>query len=162
MLALSSASFELIVVAPFFKERGALHALAQRFSLIKTHYTPNGVVGSDSIKGLYRSFRRIYSRLVVVDCSHHDHHHSPLEIGASVSKYDYILHIYSHRVLQLDAIDNLLLELATRPEGSVESLESMLFERFKLYRRESILGRGGQGRSSSNRSRLKINYRILK
>lgn len=161
LLSLESHSYEIVVVADFASDSESLHALSQRFALIKVNYIPNGEVEAEAVRGLYRSFRRIYSRLLVVD-SPRSEEYAPYEVGAAMSSYDYTLLLSSHRTLRSDAIDNLLLELATRPEGSVDSIGSSLFERFHLTTREYFLPQGATKKYSRRGKKIKIDYRILK
>ncbi|MFI3285768.1 MAG: hypothetical protein R3Y08_03860 [Rikenellaceae bacterium] len=161
MLAIDSVNYELVVVGDFNTNKGSLYALSQRFGLVKTHYIPTTHEERESIKGLYRSFRKHYNRLLVVDSGTAEREEL-LKIGTMVAKYDYILKIAPNRILRADAIDNLLLELAIQSEGSVESIESMLLERFSLRSRDSILSHRSKRKNAASGKRIKIDYRILK
>ncbi|MFI3332263.1 MAG: hypothetical protein SNI51_03985 [Rikenellaceae bacterium] len=161
LLMLESTCYEVVLVADFASDVQSLYALSQRFGLIKVNYTPNGEVEDDAVRGLYRSFRRVYSRLVVVD-SPRSERYAPYEVGAVVSKYDYLLYLSSRKTLRSNAIDNLLLELATRPEGSISSIGSRLFERFHFCLRESFLPQGAIKKYGRRGKKIKIDYRILK
>ncbi|MFR9523584.1 MAG: hypothetical protein SNH94_03325 [Rikenellaceae bacterium] len=161
LLKSESTAYQVIIVADFEKQASLLRQAIEYFGLFKTSLAPNGEIEEGAIRNLLRSHRRLFAKLIVVD-SPHSSSYTPFEVGAAISSYNYNLQIHSRRGLQPQAIENMLLELATRPEESVEQITSALGERFKLICREAALHKNAGKIEVKPNRRIKVNYRILK
>ncbi|MFR9504245.1 MAG: hypothetical protein SNH73_07355 [Rikenellaceae bacterium] len=161
LLQSESTSYQVVVVADYASHPNLLHSTIQYFGLFPASYSSTGEIESEAIRALYRSHKRIFSRVVVVDSPYH-RGYTPFEVGAAISEYNYNLQIYSSRTLRTRAINNLLLELSTQPEGNIEQITSAIGERFKLLYREAALPRGKYKIEINRSKQMKIYYRILK
>lgn len=160
MLQGESNSYEVIVVTDFGSAQDDLRKIVQHFKLFKASYLPSGELPDKAIRGVYRSHRRLYSKLLVVDSPASDHY-SPFEVGAVVSSYDYNLQIRSQRTLRKTAIRDLLLELAMYPESSVVEIRSRIAEPIKLILREDGLPSVKKGNQHKGQHKIKIYYKVL-
>ncbi len=160
LLNSESTSYQVVVVADFSDKEQLLKEMVEYFGLFKTSYASNEELPQGAIRSLLRSYRRLFSRVVVVD-SPHDGRYTPFEVGAVISSYNYNLQIDSSKGLRPRAIENLLLELATRPEGSVELITSAVGERVKLICREAALPKGVDKIEIKPSRHRKINYKLL-
>lgn len=160
LLREESNAYQIIAVGDFSQREPLLRAINHYFGMFRVSFLPTGELPEDALRGVFRSHRRLYSKLIVVD-SAISNRYSPLEVGTAVSNYDYILHLRSPNTLRAGAINNLLLELSLRHEGSVEMIVSKLGEGAKLIRREAIepLLRGKHKVKRENIVRL--NYNIF-
>ncbi len=160
LLRSPSTSYQVVIVADYAAEVNLLREITQHFGLFAANYTPSGEILPGAIRTLYRSHKQLYSRVIVVD-SPASSHYTPFEVGAAVSDYNYNMQIASTRTLREEAIYDLLLELASHPEGSIEKITSRLGERFKLICREAALPEGDNKIKVRKGRRLKLSYRIL-
>lgn len=160
LLRSESTSYQVIVVADFAEQLTLLREITQYFGLFATTPSHNGEIQQGAIRTLYRSHKRLFTKLVVVD-SPRSKLYTPYEVGASVSDYIYNLQIRSHRTLRPEAISNLLLEMATRPEGEIEKITSRRGERFKLIFRETALANSSHKIKCNKYRCIRIGYRIL-
>ncbi len=156
-----STAYQVIIVDDFSEKQSLLRDITQYFGLFKASYTSNGELPQEAIRTLLRSHKRLFSKVIVID-SAQSKDYTPFEVGAVISSYNYNLQIHSRRTLRVRAIENLLLELALRPEGSVERITSMLGERIKLICREAALPEGVDKIKVDRHKAIKIKYRILK
>ncbi|MFI3281040.1 MAG: hypothetical protein R3Y44_03590 [Rikenellaceae bacterium] len=156
-----SSAYQVVIVADFQRHEQLLRSITHYFGLFKTQYSPSDELAQGAVRALFRSHRRLFSKVVVVD-SPRSSRYTPFEVGAVVSSYNYNLQVDSKRALRPRAIENLLLELALRPEGSVEQITSMIGERFKLLCREAALPSGVEKIEVKRNRRVKIGYRVLK
>ncbi len=160
LLREESTAFEVIVVADFERDEDILRNLIKYFGLFAVSYTPYGELHQGAIRTLFRSYRRLYSRLVIV-WSPTSSDYTPFEVGAAVSSYDYNLQIHSPRTLRPTAIEDLLLELSLRAEGSVDKITSLLGERIKLTTRDKALSKNSASGSNKKGKHIRIGYKIL-
>ncbi len=161
LLLSESSAYQVIIVDDFSRNQGELNKITRYFGLLKTNYTPTEETPEGSIRALYRSHKRLFAKVVVVD-SPKSKSYTPFEVGAEVSSYNYNLQIRSKRGLQPQAIEELLLEIAIRPEGSIEKITSCIGERFTLIYREAALHNGEAKIEVKNNRHIKISYRVLK
>lgn len=160
LLRSESVAYQVVVVDDFARRETLLHSAIKYFGLFKVGYTSSGELPRDAVRGLYRSHRRLYDRLLLVDSPRSDHYKES-EVGVVLSSYQYTLMLHSPRVLLPSAIDDLLLEIALYPEGAVDEIQSQRGERFKLLKRECALLLAGAQRQVRSRQVVKINYKIL-
>ncbi len=161
LLKSESTSYQVVVVSDFSHDRTLLHDIVHYFGLFKVSYQPTNELPAHAIRSLYRSHRRVFSKIVVID-SPQSNLYTPFEVGAVVSSYNYNLQIRSSRTLRERAIENLTLELAIRPEGEIEQITSSRGERFKLICREAALPASANKIEVPAEKEIKIKYRILK
>ncbi len=161
LLRSESTAYEVIIVDDFSQKESTLREVIQYFGLFKASYSTSGELPQGAIRSLFRSHKRLFSKVVIVD-SPHSKEYTPFEVGAVVSRYNYNLQLRSQRPLRSKAIEHLLLELAWREEGSVEQIESRLGERIKLICREAALPEGADKIVVDSRRKIKISYWILK
>ncbi len=160
MLLSESTSYQVIVVSDFSQNQTLLRQITQYFGLFRTSYAPSGELPPDAVRGLLRSHRRLFSKVMVVD-SPTSNIYTAFEVGAAVSTYNFNLQIRSPRSLRAKAIENLLIELSIHPEGEVEEIRSAIGERIKLVTRESALPSGLQRNPADHKKRIYITYRLL-
>ncbi len=157
-----STSYQVIIISDFSRNEHLLHEIIAYFGLFRANYTSdNDELPRGAIRSLLRSHRRLFSKIVVVD-SPSSGEYTPFEVGAVVSSYNYNLQIDSPKRLRPRAIENLLLELAIRPEGSIEKISSAIGERVRLLYREAALPEGINKIEVKASRHRKINYRLLK
>ncbi len=160
LLREESPAFEVVVVSDFERDEAVLLNLIKYFGLFPVSYSSNGELPAGAVKLLYRSYRRLYSRLMVV-FSPVSSSYTPFEVGATVSSYDYNLQIQSPRTLRPTAIEDLLLELSLREEGSIDEVTSLLGERMRLITRERALPQSMGMSPKAKERRIRIGYKIL-
>ncbi len=161
LLKSESTAYEVIIVDDFSQKESTLREIIQYFGLFKVSYSTCGELPTGAIHSMYRSHKRLFSKVVIVDTPH-SKEYTPFEVGAVVSRYNYNLQLRSPRPLRSRAIEHLLLELACRPEGSVEQITSLLGERIKLICREAALPEGADKIVVNSHRKIKIGYWILK
>ncbi len=161
LLKSESSAYEVIIVDDFSLKESTLREIVQYFGLFKASYSTNGELAQGAIRSLYRSHKRLFSKVIIVD-SPHSKEYTPFEVGAVVSSYNYNLQIRSRRTLRSRAIEYLILELALRDEGSVEKITSRIGEGIRLICREAALPDGADKIEIDSRREIKIGYRILK
>ncbi len=161
LLRSEPATYEVIVVADYEANESLLRSLIRYFGLFKVSFAPNGELTTGAVRGLYRSHKKLFGRVVVVDspsaCGN-----TPFEVGAAVSVSIFNLQIYASRTLRRRAIAYLLLELSSRSGGDVEQITSRVGERFKFLIREAALPLCSHRVEVDKNRCVTINYRILK
>lgn len=160
LLRSESTSYQIVVVADYSKNIALLSEITHHFGLFAVSYTDSDKIQAGAIRTLYRSHRRLYSRVVLVD-SPDSRNYTPFEVGAVASDFNYNLQLYSARTLRPEAIHYLLVELSMRHEGSVEKITSRIGERFKLVLREAALPQKGSPVRINKSHRATIKYKIL-
>ncbi len=161
LLKSESNAYQVVVVDDFSRHAKLLEAIISHFELIKVGYTPGGELPEDAVRGVYRSLRRLYSKLLIVD-SPHDDLYTAEQVGAALSSFDYTLLLDSQRPLRPTAIDDLLLEIALRPQGQVDEIASRRGEKFRLVRREAAATLNTRARAPYGKHIVEIDYKILK
>ncbi len=152
------ATYQLVVVADYSSNPALLRDLIHYFGLFRAAPTSDEV----AIRALYRSHRRLFAHVVVVDASASSGY-TPFEVGAWVSHSRYNLQLLATRpTLRPRAVASLLYELASRPEGSVERITSTIAERYIVQCREAALPSSLRKIRVDAARELKISYRILK
>lgn len=149
------AHYEVIIVGDWLADEVLFKRIQSAFSLLEVNYSPLGELPEHPIRGLYRSRKRLFRRLVVVDRAKTSID-DDLDVGASVAIYENLLAIRGGATLREDALSRLLLLLATHDEGSIDSIQSSKGEPWEFTRRELVVSQGGYSpkRKSGDRSRM--------
>lgn len=139
LLDVESLRYEVVLIIDTERQGALFKSLLRQFGLVRVAYTnPEGLAVESSVRGLYRSSKRLFRRLVLVDCSIGDAQDA-YKIGAGVALYNYILLLTPDLRLHRDAIDRLLSELAQPREHSVELVSTAVGAQIHLIARERLL-----------------------
>ncbi len=160
LLRSPSTSYQVVVVGDFAANLALLREITQHFGLFAANFTYSDQLTAGAVRSLYRSHKRLYSRVIIVD-SPSSKLYTPFEVGATVSDYNYCLLLHTSRTLLTEAIHDLLFELSSRPEGEVEKITSHRGERFALLLREAALPMGKEHITINKKRRIKIGYPLL-
>ncbi len=155
-----STSYQLIIVDDFSHQEPLLRAAAHYFGLFRATYDPPAGPLKDAFRGLYRSHRRLYSKLVIVD-SAASNKYRPHQVGATISSYDYSLLLKAPSTLKATAIEDLLLEIAMRQDEEVEEIRTIIGQRVRLLRREAVIAPCATKEHGKRGRVIKIDYKIL-
>lgn len=141
LMAVEYPDFEVVLLFDGATNPALLHQLIKRYHLIRVDYLPSGELHPAAVRGLYRSRRRLYRRLVVVDsvatgCR-------ALDVMADVATRGFLLPLADHRSLSSRAVEHLALELAFRSHRPPVWLAEWPWSRPLVWQREELIARGG-------------------
>ncbi len=158
LLASDYAHYEVIIVGDWADKRSQLRRVISNFSLIEVNYTALKELPSHPIRALYRSRKRLFRRLVVVDRAS-TIPEDDLDVGAGVSIYENLLALRTSTALKSDSLSTLILKLSTHASGSIDAIQSAIGEQLSLIRREMVVANGGF--ASSQSLKIKPRRRLL-
>lgn len=141
LMAVEYPDFEVVLLFDGATNPALLHQLIKRYHLIRVDYLPSGELHPAAVRGLYRSRRRLYRRLVVVDsvasgCR-------ALDVMADVATRGFLLPLADQRSLSSRAVEHLALELALCPHRPPVWLAEWPWSRPLVWQREELIARGG-------------------
>ena len=119
--------------------------LIEHYHLIRVDYHPTGDLRVEGVRGLYRSRKRRFRRLVLLDLSEGLSLPLRLNAAADVAAYEYLLPLRRGVRLRAGVVELLVGELGTLREESFEPIRSAEGCRTALYVRSSVIGAGGFG-----------------
>ncbi len=136
--------YEAVVVLDGARRPEAFAAVLAEFHLIEVNYNPSGELPAEGVRGLYRSRKRCYRRLVVVDKAFTTRR-ADYEAAMGVAIYDYVLPLRSGIRMTPFCIGRLAAELSSEPAGAVDLVRSPVGEPLLLAAREAVVAAGGFG-----------------
>lgn len=141
LMAVEYPDFEVVLLFDRATNSALLHQLIKRYHLIRVDYLPSGELHPMAVRGLYRSRRRLYRRLVVVDSVATGRR--ALDVMADVATRGFLLPLADHRSLSSRAVEHLALELAFRSHQPPVWLAEWPWSRPLVWQREELIARGG-------------------
>lgn len=142
LLSVEYARFEVVAVVDGVRDAALLAALQEHYHLIQVLYRPSGELPVYGVHGLYRSRKRRFRRLVVVDCRV-PQRAVRLNAAADVAAYDYLMPIRRDEELATGAVERLVTELALHPLERIDRLCLAPVLRVLLWRRTALSRAGG-------------------
>lgn len=142
LLSVAYARYEVILVLDALRRSSQFEALIARYRMIRVDYTCSDGFPSDGVRGLYRSRKRGFRQLVVVDRAQ-DTPAGDLDVAAGLAVYDYLLPVGDGQLLLPDAIERLVVEVGERPTGSLSLVRTCVGEPAYLYNRDAVAALGG-------------------
>lgn len=137
--------YEAVVVLDSVRRPEAFAAVLAEFHLIDVNYDPADDLPAEGVRGLYRSRKRCYRRLVVVDKAFTSCR-ADFDAAVGVAIYDYVLPLRPGIRMMPFCIGRLAIELSLEPAGAVELVRSPVGEPLLLVAREAAVAAGGFGR----------------
>lgn len=144
LLMVECERYEVVVVVDGMRQRALFEQLVTRYRLIRVEYLPTGEFPVEAVRGLYRSRKRCFRHLVLLDALVTERVQG-LNAAADVATYDYLLPAGPDEVPTAGAIAWLLCELSARVDGGPERLRTTLGAAASLYARSAVARVGGFG-----------------
>lgn len=133
--------YELVVVLDAEAESDAFRNIATHYGLVRVNAVESDELPSARIRALYRSRRRNYRRLVLVDRADAAPYED-LDAGTTAASYDYILPVGPRDYLLPDAVETAAIAISDSPRR-VEVLRSAADTPCAIFSRETVIGAGG-------------------
>ena len=116
MLAVEYERYETVVVVDSVRRAEMMAELIERYSLVRVDYLRSEeFAASGCVRGLYRSRRRCFRRLTLVDADV-DSGRMAVDAAADIAIYDYISVIGGDVTLLPYAVERLVAEICSSPE----------------------------------------------
>ena len=121
---------------------------AEHISRIIKHYrltrvnNPSPEEATLLISNLYRSTRREYRRLVLIDCDT-TNPYAAINAAINFASFDYIIPLLPHTTLLPHAIDTIASTLSDRREENIELIYNNTIAPCFVFQRDGLLGNGG-------------------
>ncbi|MBR5850114.1 MAG: hypothetical protein IKZ12_03530 [Alistipes sp.] len=141
LLSVEYACYEVVVVLDRLREQTLFDLLVERYHLIRVEYLPTGDLPVEGVVGLYRSRKRRFRRLVLLDQCVGDRT-ARRNAAADVAAGDYLLLVGCGDRLAEGVIERLAALLASEPQPS-PLLRSTVGVRTLLCAREALVRAGG-------------------
>lgn len=142
LLSAEYARYEVIVVLDAGRQPDEFAAIAARYRMIGVDYLPSDELPVTGVRRLFRSRRRCFRRLVLID-REQDTAARDFDAAASVAVYDYLLPLSGRVFLLPRAVERLVVEVSERPAGKLDLVCSCLGIPAVLYNRDAVVGAGG-------------------
>ncbi len=133
--------YELVIVMDAELSPDHFRNIATHYGLIRVNPTESDELPSARIRALYRSRRRNYRRLVLVDRAEATQYED-LDAGTAAASYDYILPIGPSDYLMPDAAETAAIAISDSPHH-VEALRSTADTPCTVFHRETVISLGG-------------------
>lgn len=159
LLTVEYTAYEVVVVIDSVQEAAAFVELVRRYHLIRVEYRPTGDFPSVAVGGLYRSRRRPFRRLVVVDTAA-ERRSERMNAAADVAAYDYLLPIRRGERLADGAVERLVSLIGERTT-ELRLLRITEGIRCFLCLRSAAAAAGGFARFPARRRGRLLHERIL-
>ncbi len=156
LLEAESASFEVVAVIDGESKPALLQESVALFSLIRVEYRPAEEFAAFGVRALYRSSRRAYSRLILLDATTPNRAEA-WSAAAAVASYEWLLPLGGDTPFRLACLEELLLrveQLEQPPRVGCISLCGL-----HLIARDEVLLCGGFGPELWRRLRLPLMLR---
>lgn len=144
LLSSEYARYEVIAVLDSRRHPERFERLAARYRMIGVEPTRTDELPVTGIRGMSRSRRRCYRRLVLIDRAH-DTPDGDLLAAAAAASFDYLLPVHRGQYLLDDAIVRLVAELGSYPRNGLRLVRSCLGVPLLLLHREAVVAAGGFG-----------------
>lgn len=125
LLAVEYPRYEVIVTLCRARDPILFDELIDRFWLIRVEYKPSGELPVAGVRGLYRSRKRRFRRLVLLDIEPRLARNERLNAAADVATYEYLLPIPSGMTLRVGAVEGLVC--------TVDRLQGVPFDRLRSW-----------------------------
>lgn len=142
LLAVEYARYEVVVSVDSRLHPAEFAELLARYRIIRVEYVPTQELPVRGVRGLGRSRKRSFRRLVVVD-REQDTPAGDFDAAASVAAYDYVLPLREGQSLMQGAVERLVAEVGEFAPGDVALVRSRLGEPVTLFGREAVVAAGG-------------------
>lgn len=142
LLNVGYACYEAVVVIDAERYPEAFEALAARYHLIRVNHTLADELPTEGVRGLYRSRKRCFRRLVAVDKTFTTVA-ADLDAAAGVATYDYVFPLAAHCRLVPYAVGRLAAELSGRVPGETVMVRAAVGMPAMLLSREAVIAAGG-------------------
>lgn len=141
LLGVEYDRYELIVVLDARLAPDAFRNIATRYGLIRVNGFDSDELPSAEVRALYRSRRRSYRRLVLVDRPALSPYED-LNAGTSVASYDYIMPVGGSLRLMPDAVETAAAAISAAPLRP-ELLRTTVGAPCRIFRRDAVIRPGG-------------------
>ncbi|MBR1994382.1 MAG: hypothetical protein IJ990_02440 [Alistipes sp.] len=143
LLAVEYPRYEVILTLRRARDPILFEELLDRFRLIRVEYTPSGELPVAGVVGLYRSRKRRFRRLVLLDIEPRLARNERLNAAADVATYEYLLPIPSGATLRVGAVEGLACAVDRLQGVSFDRLRSWVGLPARLEVRASVVAAGG-------------------
>lgn len=142
LLGVEYDHLEVVAVVDGGCEALLIERLMARYHLIQVNWHPSEEFAVRGVRGLYRSRKRRFRRLVVLDCRA-EQPAARLDAAADVASYDYLMPLVGGREPLKGAVERLVTELALRPLDSVDQICLLPTFTTLVWRRTALVRVGG-------------------
>lgn len=150
---------EVVVVTDALYRRAFFESLVARYRLIRVEYLPSDEFPVRSVRSMWRSRRRCFRRLVLLDRPEE----SPCDdwnAAASVASYDCLIPVADGQYLLPGVLERLSVEVGQSLPGTVGAVRSWIGVPFASFSRDAVVAAGGFGpglvRKIPRRARLRL------
>ncbi len=133
--------YELIVVLDAERSPDAFRDIMTHYGMIRVNTPESDELPAARIRALYRSRRRNYRRLVLVDRTRATQYED-LDAGTAAASYDYILPVGASDYLMPDAVETAATAISASARHT-EALRSTADTPCIVFRRETVINQGG-------------------
>lgn len=133
--------YELIVVLDAERRPDDFRNIMTHYGMIRVNTAESDELPSARIRALYRSRRRNYRRLVLVDRAYATPYED-LDAGAAAASYDYILPVGPSDYFVPDAVETAAIAISDSPRH-VEALRSAADAPCAIFHRETVIALDG-------------------
>lgn len=144
LLASEYVRSEAVVAVDALRRRVFFESLVARYRLIRVEYLPSDEFPVCGVRSMWRSRRRCFRRLVVLDRSG-EVAADDWNAAASVASCDYLIPVRDGQYLLPGMLERLSVEVGQRSPGSVGALRSWIGGPFVVVSREAAAAAGGFG-----------------
>lgn len=163
LLSPEYARYEVVLALDSRQSAAEFADIVARYRMIRVDYAPTDELPAAGVRGLYRSRKRCFRRLVlldrqtdapvknprngsVMDAAVHDFNRiADLDAAAGAATYDFVVPISGKTCLMPGAIDRLVVELSEYPAGELALIRSYPGLSVRLLSRETVIEAGGFG-----------------
>lgn len=135
---------EVVVVADASLRRAFFESLIARYRMIRVEYLPSDEFPVQHVRSMWRSRRRCFRRLVLLDRSE-DTSADDWNVAASVASYDWLIPVRDGQYLLPGVLERLSVEAGQGHPGVVGALRSWVGGSFALLSRDAVAAAGGFG-----------------
>ncbi len=135
---------EVVVVADASLRRAFFESLIARYRMIRVEYLPSDEFPVQHVRSMWRSRRRCFRRLVLLDRSE-DTSADDWNAAASVASYDWLIPVRDGQYLLPGVLERLSVEAGQGHPGVVGALRSWVGGSFALLSRDAVAAAGGFG-----------------
>lgn len=157
LLSVEYALFEVVAVLDAAREEELFGMLVARYRLIRVGYRPTGELPVSGVQALYRSRKRRFRRLVLVD-RRENGLTPPLHAAVEAAAYDFLWPLRPDERLTRGAVERAVYALSEAAQPPV-ILRSVSGLRATIYGREAVAAAGGFTRELRRRARPRITIR---
>lgn len=142
LLSVEYAHYEVIVTLDARRHPVEAEELLARYRMIGVEWRPSGELPVEGVRSLYRSRKRCYRRLVVIDRTR-DTPEGDFDAATVVASYDYVLPVREDQYLLPDAIARLVAEVGEQPLGALSLVQTRMGRPVMLLNRDVVVALGG-------------------